>query len=248
MDLAGSEKVQKTGATGDRLAEARRINTSLLALGNVLSALTQKGRKRHVPYRDSTLTLLLQVMTANVWHLRHMCRHPNDVSRHEQNSFGGNTRTSLVVNVSPSSYNSAESLSTLRFGDRANKIRNTPQQNQKTSVAQLKKMIELANNKLFVREIVLCFSWVDLWCALCVTSFEQNVELVSTQTLVANLALAAESMLLQLHHSRVRELSRVHPVRHAVLSRCTCDTRTCMTVVSSLRASTDCQAVRHASV
>jgi len=93
VDLAGSEKVGKTGATGQTLDEAKGINKSLSALGNVINALTD-GKSKHVPYRDSKLTRLLQ------------------------ESLGGNSRTTLIINCSPSSYNEEETLSTLRFGIR----------------------------------------------------------------------------------------------------------------------------------
>ena len=60
MDLAGSEKVSKSGAVGERLDEAKNINKSLSCLGNVISALTENNRG-HIPYRDSKLTRILQV-------------------------------------------------------------------------------------------------------------------------------------------------------------------------------------------
>ena len=60
VDLAGSERQAKTQATGDRLKEATKINLSLSALGNVISALVD-GKSKHIPYRDSKLTRLLQV-------------------------------------------------------------------------------------------------------------------------------------------------------------------------------------------
>lgn len=60
VDLAGSERQTKTGATGDRLKEATKINLSLSALGNVISALVD-GKAKHIPYRDSKLTRMLQV-------------------------------------------------------------------------------------------------------------------------------------------------------------------------------------------
>ena len=63
VDLAGSERQAKTGASGDRLKEATKINLSLSALGNVISALVD-GKSKHIPYRDSKLTRLLQVNTA----------------------------------------------------------------------------------------------------------------------------------------------------------------------------------------
>lgn len=80
MDLAGSERQSKTGSTGDRLKEASKINLSLSALGNVISALVD-GKSNHIPYRDSKLTRLLQ------------------------DSLGGNTKTIMIANVSPCASN-----------------------------------------------------------------------------------------------------------------------------------------------
>ena len=94
VDLAGSEMVKKTAASGQRLEEAKMINKSLSALGNVINALTEK-RTSHIPYRDSKLTRLLQ------------------------QSIGGNSKTVLMLACSPSSWNEVETLSTLRFGQRA---------------------------------------------------------------------------------------------------------------------------------
>lgn len=64
VDLAGSERQAKTGASGDRLKEATKINLSLSALGNVISALVD-GKAKHIPYRDSKLTRLLQVRSVD---------------------------------------------------------------------------------------------------------------------------------------------------------------------------------------
>jgi hypothetical protein len=122
VDLCGSEKLSKTGATDQRLKEAQTINRSLLSLGNVVQALVDK--KRHVPYRDSKLTRLLQ------------------------NSFGGNSITSLILCCSSNSYNVLETLSTLRFGDRANKVHNTPVANQTMSLYELKRLLLSANTKV----------------------------------------------------------------------------------------------------
>mmetsp|Transcript_3077 Transcript_3077/g.6366 ORF Transcript_3077/g.6366 Transcript_3077/m.6366 type:complete len:591 (+) Transcript_3077:22-1794(+) len=121
-DLCGSEKLSKTGATDQRLKEAQTINKSLLSLGNVIQALVDQ--KRHVPYRDSKLTRLLQ------------------------NSFGGNSLTSLILCCSSNSYNALETLSTLRFGDRANKVHNRPVANQMMSLDELKRLLLNANNKI----------------------------------------------------------------------------------------------------
>lgn len=71
VDLAGSERANKTGATGDRMKEATKINLSLSALGNVISALVD-GKTKHVPYRDSKLTRLLQDSLGNFVQLSSM--------------------------------------------------------------------------------------------------------------------------------------------------------------------------------
>lgn len=103
MDLAGSEKVGKTGAKDKLLQEARKINKSLLSLGNVIYALKDG---LHVPYRDSKLTRLLE------------------------QSLGGNSRTTLIICCSPAQYNISETLSTLRFGTRAQQVQNRPRLNR----------------------------------------------------------------------------------------------------------------------
>ncbi|XP_026879904.2 kinesin-like protein KIF17 isoform X2 [Electrophorus electricus] len=117
VDLAGSERQSKTGATGDRLQEATKINLSLSALGNVISALVD-GRSRHIPYRDSKLTRLLQ------------------------DSLGGNTRTLMVACLSPADNNYEESLSTLRYANRAKSIRNVPRINEDPKDALLREYRE----------------------------------------------------------------------------------------------------------
>lgn len=121
VDLAGSEKVGKTGASGQTLEEAKKINKSLSALGMVINALTD-GKSAHIPYRDSKLTRILQ------------------------ESLGGNSRTTLVINCSPSAYNEAETLSTLRFGMRAKSIKNKARVNAELSSAELKALLKKAQN------------------------------------------------------------------------------------------------------
>ncbi|EKG15758.1 hypothetical protein MPH_07193 [Macrophomina phaseolina MS6] len=123
VDLAGSEKVGKTGASGQTLEEAKKINKSLSALGMVINALTD-GKSTHVPYRDSKLTRILQ------------------------ESLGGNSRTTLVINCSPSSYNDAETLSTLRFGMRAKSIKNKAKVNAELSPAELKALLKKAQSQV----------------------------------------------------------------------------------------------------
>ena len=113
VDLAGSEKVGKTGAEGKRLDEAKNINKSLSALGKVIFSLTDP-KSTHIPYRDSKLTRVLQ------------------------NSLGGNSKTALIITCSPSSFNEAETISTLRFGLRAKAIKNNAKVNKEQTVAELK--------------------------------------------------------------------------------------------------------------
>jgi kinesin family protein 5 len=122
VDLAGSEKVGKTGASGQTLEEAKKINKSLSALGMVINSLTD-GKSTHVPYRDSKLTRILQ------------------------ESLGGNSRTTLIINCSPSSYNDDETLSTLRFGMRAKAIKNKAKINAELSPAELKALLSRAQKQ-----------------------------------------------------------------------------------------------------
>ncbi|XP_077978175.1 kinesin-like protein KIF28 [Glandiceps talaboti] len=102
VDLAGSERADQTGATGDRLKEGSMINQSLTTLGNVIKALGDLGSGKkvsHVPYRDSVLTRLLK------------------------NALGGNSKTIMIAAISPADINYEETLSTLRYADRAKSIK-----------------------------------------------------------------------------------------------------------------------------
>ncbi|KAL5288869.1 KIF3C family protein [Megaselia abdita] len=116
IDLAGSERQSKTGATADRLKEASKINLALSSLGNVISALAEDSP--HVPYRDSKLTRLLQ------------------------DSLGGNSKTIMVANIGPSVLNYNETLTTLRYASRAKKIQNKPIKNEDPQDAKLKEYQE----------------------------------------------------------------------------------------------------------
>ena len=138
VDLAGSERAGSTGATGDRLKEGCNINKSLLVLGNVINALADKalGKGKNIlpPYRDSALTRILQ------------------------NALGGNSKTVMICALSPASINYEETLSTLRYADRAKKIQNKAVVNEsehdkmvrllKEENVNLKKMIEDLQKKL----------------------------------------------------------------------------------------------------
>ncbi|KAF7200429.1 kinesin-like protein KIF27 isoform X2 [Nothobranchius furzeri] len=110
VDLAGSERAGKTGNAGSRLKESAHINTGLLALGNVIRALSDQSRNRHgnrcsnahIPYRDAKITRLLR------------------------DSLGGNTHTLMVACVSPSHLVVTETLNVLQFATKARCIRNCP--------------------------------------------------------------------------------------------------------------------------
>ncbi|XP_057677097.1 kinesin family member 4 [Corythoichthys intestinalis] len=117
VDLAGSERQKKTKAEGDRLKEGISINRGLLSLGNVISALGDESKKNaFVPYRDSKLTRLLQ------------------------DSLGGNSHTLMIACVSPADSNLEETINTLRYADRARKIKNKPIVNIDPRAAELSRL------------------------------------------------------------------------------------------------------------
>ncbi|KAH9311588.1 hypothetical protein KI387_026623, partial [Taxus chinensis] len=111
VDLAGSERQKSSGAEGERLKEAANINKSLSTLGLVIMILVDvaNGKQRHVPYRDSRLTFLLQ------------------------DSLGGNSKTTIIANISPSICSTHETLSTLKFAQRAKFIQNNAIVNEDAS-------------------------------------------------------------------------------------------------------------------
>lgn len=121
VDLAGSERQSKTKAQGQRLKEANKINLSLSALGNVISALISK-KKVHVPYRDSKLTRILE------------------------DSLGGNTKTLMMAAVSPADINIEETISTLRYASRASRIQNKPKINEDPRDAKIKEFKKELDN------------------------------------------------------------------------------------------------------
>ncbi|KAI0703557.1 kinesin [Cytidiella melzeri] len=112
VDLAGSERLKRTAAAGDRIKEGISINSGLLALGNVISALGDPAKAKshtasYVPYRDSKLTRLLQ------------------------DSLGGNAHTLMIACVSPAEWNANETLNTLKYANRARNIKNRAVLNEK---------------------------------------------------------------------------------------------------------------------
>jgi len=116
VDLAGSEKVKKTGAKGQTLREAKKINKTLLTLGSVINALSTASK--FVPFRDSDLTYLLK------------------------DSLGGNTKTNLIICCSPHIWNVNETVSTLKFGTRCKLIKNTVKLNMELSRQELMNLVK----------------------------------------------------------------------------------------------------------
>ena len=117
VDLAGSERADKTGVTGAQKDEAININLSLSTLGLVIKSLVD-AKSKHIPYRDSQLTRMLQ------------------------DSLGGNTKTVMIANVGPSGYNFDETLSTLRYANSAKNIKNDVRINEDPKDALLRKFQE----------------------------------------------------------------------------------------------------------
>jgi len=128
-DLAGSEKMKKTEAKGKRAEEAKKINLSLTQLGLVISELA--SGKKHVSYRDSALTQVLQ------------------------DSLSGNCKTTLVINLSKSLFNRDETIGTLEFGKRCKTLKTQAKVNQQYSRKQLMKMLDdlRADNAALIRKI-----------------------------------------------------------------------------------------------
>jgi len=142
VDLAGSERLSITGATGKRLEECKKINQSLSTLGNVIAALTDTKSRVHIPYRDSKLTRLLE------------------------DSLGGNCKTTMMTMISPSYMCFSETLSSLKFANRAKNIRNDAKINEEldhkslikkyeAEVKMLKKALEERNKDVMDKELVL---------------------------------------------------------------------------------------------
>lgn len=116
-DLAGMERVDRTGAQGQTLEEAKRINLSLSALGNCISALSDPTRT-HIPFRDSKLTFLLK------------------------NSLGGNAKTTLLVACSSRHKDFDETMGALRFAQRARSVKNIVKVNRKLSAQELQRLLD----------------------------------------------------------------------------------------------------------
>ena len=124
VDLAGSERVRVTQATGQRLEESKKINQSLSALGNVISALTDQKTRPHIPYRNSKVTRILE------------------------DSLGGNCKTTMMAMISPSADAFGESQSTLKFATRAKKIKNEARINEDVDQKTLVRKYEIELRRL----------------------------------------------------------------------------------------------------
>jgi hypothetical protein len=123
VDLAGSERAANTKNVGQRLVEGANINRSLLALGNCINALGEKGNKGNfVPYRDSKLTRLLK------------------------DSLGGNCRTVMIANISSAESSFEETLNTLKYANRAKNIKTNIQRNVLNVNYHISEYVELINN------------------------------------------------------------------------------------------------------
>eukprot|EP00887_Chlorella_sp_A99_P003111 scaffold9.g3111.t1 len=145
VDLAGSERAKRTKAVGARLKEGININRGLLALGNVINALSEG--KPHVPYRDSKLTRMLQARQCARCLARRARLCPALPAPGLHDSLGGNSRTLMVACVSPADSNLEESLNTLRYAARARAIRNKPVVNRDpvaAAIAQLRSQLAAA--------------------------------------------------------------------------------------------------------
>ncbi|VDL77237.1 unnamed protein product [Nippostrongylus brasiliensis] len=132
VDLAGSERAGKTGAMGKRLEEGGNINKSLTTLGMVISALAERSngkKEKFIPYRDSVLTWLLK------------------------DNLGGNSRTVMIATISPAADNYEETLSTLRYADRAKRIVNHAVVNEQTHEMERRRIRFQDPNARVIREL-----------------------------------------------------------------------------------------------
>ena len=181
VDLAGSEMVRKTNASGQQLEEAKMINKSLSALGQVINALTDE-KATHIPYRDSKLTRVLQ------------------------DSLGGNSKTVLIVAVSPSSYNAMETVSTLRFGTRAKSIENKVSVNQTRSIEELENLLMRAEKAIDAQTAHIISLTTQLQAALNSNNGVRNPEDVSNQ--MDSVRIAAETAALKKLEDNVNSLTQ----------------------------------------
>ncbi|KAL3888337.1 hypothetical protein ACJMK2_000707 [Sinanodonta woodiana] len=180
VDLAGSERAQKTGAVGDRLREGSNINKSLTTLGLVISALAEqsggKKKDKFVPYRDSVLTWLLK------------------------DNLGGNSKTVMIATISPAADNFEETLSTLRYADRAKRIVNHAVVNEDPNARIIR---ELRNEVDMLRK--------ELQEAQSMKAPDLKDRLEESEKLIKEMTKTWEEKLM--------ETERIHQDRHQALER-----------------------------
>uniref|UniRef100_A0A6Q2Y7R2 Kinesin-like protein n=1 Tax=Esox lucius TaxID=8010 RepID=A0A6Q2Y7R2_ESOLU len=151
VDLAGSERADSSGAKGMRLKEGANINKSLTTLGKVISALAEmqnskKRRSDFIPYRDSVLTWLLK------------------------ENLGGNSRTAMIAALSPADINYEETLSTLRYADRAKQIRCNAVINEDPNarlIRELKEEVNRLRDLLFSQGLSKLLTTTGVVCSCC---------------------------------------------------------------------------------
>jgi kinesin family member 15 len=170
IDLAGSERQKATDCAGERLKEAGMINKSLSALGNVINSLVDisEGKSRHVHYRDSKLTFLLK------------------------DSLGGNSKTFIIANVSPAVSSFSETLSTLKFAQRAKMIKNAAVVNEDVTgtVNLLKYEIKKLKDELLIQKSLA--GEASTFCSRCSSTLSKNFELLNLLEIVKDLEFLLE--------------------------------------------------------
>jgi len=180
VDLAGSERAQKTGAVGERLKEGSNINKSLTTLGLVISALADsssgKNKQKFVPYRDSVLTWLLK------------------------DNLGGNSKTVMIATLSPSADNYEETLSTLRYADRAKRIVNHAVVNEDPNARIIRELREEVDS---LRKM--------LSQAQSMKSDDLRERLEESEKLMNEMGKTWEE--------KLKETERIHQERHAALEK-----------------------------
>ncbi|CAG9311328.1 unnamed protein product [Blepharisma stoltei] len=195
IDLAGSERQKSTEARGERLKEASMINKSLSTLGNVINSLVDisEGKNRHVHYRDSKLTFLLK------------------------DSLGGNSKTCIIANISAASTCFGETLSTLRFAERAKLVKNQAVINEDT-VGTIKELREEVKNLKIQLNNAKLLKNVD--CQSCTSGDHSNYSLYAFNERVKEIeALLEQNLKLRLQSESVlqQEIQSRENLIHALM-------------------------------
>lgn len=195
VDLAGSEDINKSGAINERAREAGSINQSLLTLGKVINSLSEGKEQKHIPYRESKLTRLLQ------------------------GSIGGKTKTALIATISPAKINVHETISTLNYASKAKNIRNLPQSSfdsemilKKVLVSDLSGQISRMTRDLMankdkengIRMSVLNYEELNK----SVTSLQTDLQEKASEITGLKLKLDAKNSEIEMLHEKVNEMEK----------------------------------------